>query len=434
MTEQISSLLRKVSLYEEPSNPSSTSSNQSESQNSKKLKQSTVDENYFHIKLRRLFNSPLESSFRNVEIDLNVFLQDVKQFLDWVKKQKQISEEESKKKMNEIKAKLQHVDKIKLDSFFINVPGITVRDFFNNMSSYSFPSIKENEISGAENYTILVESTHSIRSAIKKKPCQIHKYHLFFTVLNEYFKKDDEYFGKFQEFFFQKYFRKPIPAFNINQLSKEKNEKKDFPFSDNYVLIIASDNSFKIFKETIDKIDKSEPPHTIYKQGKKFPKIYEKGKNYENDEDGNEIIINSSQTFTPVKENYNYFNYIIKEVNKDSNWLCKIIYFDLYFNLIVPKCEITEGLTSLKNDNNSLKESIVALTNDNNRLNESIGALTNVNNSLKESISSLQKKNNFLETSMQTMENKLNTIYKFLNNKFSSNIMSELDGFMAQKK
>ena len=48
MTDQISSLLQQVSIYNEFSNPSSTSSsNQTESQNSKKLKESNVDENIF---------------------------------------------------------------------------------------------------------------------------------------------------------------------------------------------------------------------------------------------------------------------------------------------------------------------------------------------------------------------------------------------------
>ena len=51
MTEKITSLLEKLSLYEGYSN-SSASSNQTESQNSKKMTLSTVDEDYFHIKLR----------------------------------------------------------------------------------------------------------------------------------------------------------------------------------------------------------------------------------------------------------------------------------------------------------------------------------------------------------------------------------------------
>ena len=96
MTDQGTSLLQKLSLYEGYSNPN-VSSNQSESQNSKKLTVSTVDEDYFHIKLRRLFGSSVESSFRNMEIELNKFFEDVKKFLDWLLEQKGIAEKNPKK-------------------------------------------------------------------------------------------------------------------------------------------------------------------------------------------------------------------------------------------------------------------------------------------------------------------------------------------------
>ena len=440
MTEQITSLLQKLSLYEGYSNSNSTSSNKSESQNSKKLTESTVDEDYFHIKLRRLFRSSVESSFRNVEIEINKFFQDAKIFLDWVVEQKGVAEKKSKEMMEEITDKLKDLDKIELDSFFINVPGEIILQFFDNMKSYSYPDIEEkNESLKMENCTIIVESTHSLRSAIKKKPCQIHKYHLFFTVLNEYFKKDDKYLGKFHELFFQKYFHKSPSAFNKIQLKKEKY----FPFSDNFIVIVASDNSFKVFKETTNKILNGQTPLHLYEKGKKFPKIYEKGKkNYKSDDD-NEIIICSSNS-QRISENYNYFKYIIDEVNNDNNWACKIIYFDLYFSLIVPKCEIKEGLTSinesilsLQKDNRQLNESVGVLTEDNRQLNESVGTLSIDNKRLNESISDLRIKNNLLEESMHILQNqnnelgkKYNKIFKFLKDKFSETDLSELNEFM----
>ena len=49
-TDIISSLFQSVSLYEDSkSNNSSSSSNHSVSENSQKLKESTIDEKYFHI-------------------------------------------------------------------------------------------------------------------------------------------------------------------------------------------------------------------------------------------------------------------------------------------------------------------------------------------------------------------------------------------------
>ena len=396
MTEKITSLLEKLSLYEGYSN-SSASSNQTESQNSKKMTLSTVDEDYFHIKLRRLFGSSVESSFRNVEIKLDNFFQDAKKFLGWVVKQKGIDEKKSNDIMKGIEAKLKALDKIELDSFFINIPGENIHQFFDNMKSYSYPYTEEKKENFADkSFTIIIESTHSLRSAISKKPSQIHKYHLFFTMLNEYFKKDDKYLGKFHELFFQKYFRKVPSAFNKIELKNENN----FPFSDNFIVMVASDHSFKVFKETREKIFSSNKPNYLSKNGK-YPKIYEKGeKNYQDEDDKNETIkLSDSQQ---IKENYNYFKYIINEVNNDNNWVCKIIYFDLYFSRIVPKCEIKEGLTII---------------------NESIRSLKKKNNLLEETVHNLQNQN-------MEQEKKFNKIFELLKEKFPETDLSELNELM----
>ena len=391
MTETIKPLLEKLSLYEGYSN-SNVSSNQTESENSKKMTLSTVDEDYFHIKLRRLFKSPVENSFRNVEIKLINFFEDVKIFFGWVVEQKGIDKKKSNDIIKEIEAKLKALDKIELDFFFINVPGENIHQFFDNMKSYSYPYTEEKKENFADkSFTIIIESTHSLRSAISKKPSQIHKYHLFFTMLNEYFKKDDKYLGKFHELFFQKYCRKVPSAFNKIELKNKNN----FPFSDNFIVMVASDHSFKVFKETREKIFSSNKPNYLSKNGK-YPKIYEKGeKNYQDEDDKNETIkLSDSQQ---IKENYNYFKYIINEVNNDNNWICKIIYFDLYVSLIVPKCEIKEGLTSI---------------------NESIRALENNISQLNESNSVLEKKNNLLEESVNKLQNQNNKIFEFLKEKF----------------
>jgi hypothetical protein len=286
--------------------------------------------------------------------------------------------------IKKIEARLKALDKIELDFFFINVPGENIYQFFDNMKSYSYPYTEEKKENFADkSFTIIIESTHSLRSAINKKPFQIHKYHLFFTMLNEYFKKDDKYLGKFHELFFQKYFRKLSSAFNQIELTNEKY----FPFSDNFIVMVASDHSFKVFKETREKIFSSNEPNYLSKNGK-YPKIYEKGeKNYQDEDDKNETIkLSDSQQ---IKENYNYFKYIINEVNNDNNWVCKIIYFDLYVSLIVPKCEIKEGLTSIN-----------------------------------ESIRSLEKKNNLLEESVKKLQNQNNKIFEFLKEKFPDTDLS----------
>ena len=411
-TNKISSLIEKLSSYQEftSASSSSSSSNQSESQNSKKDKESSIDEKYFHLKIKKLLAAASSSSFSNVSVELRDFFEDVQRFLDWVVKQKGISEQEASELMKEIKKKLEYINKIELDSFFINVSGRNVQKFLNNMKPYSFPNIEEKKILEKEKYTILVESTHSIKSAIKKKAEQMNKYHLFFSVFNEYFNRNHIYLREFHNYFFQRYFCKS--RLNMNKLTS--NDKKDiiFPFSENFILLIATDSSFKLFQETIQTIDKSQPPllNVQDKKGKKYLKLYEKEKkDYDNE---NTIIENTINSPKQEKEqNYKYLNYLIKGINEDKNWIAKIIFFDMYFDLIIPKFEIVEGLTNINNK-------IDTLTKDNNNLKETVITLTKDNNILKETVNNLNKK-------VITLTEDNNRMLKFLKEKFPENFMSE---------
>jgi hypothetical protein len=373
-TDKISSLLHNISLYEELKSYTS-SSNQSESQNSKKLNESTVDEKYFHIKLMKLLGITKESSFSNVKIELKSFFNDIEKFLDWVKKEKGINENKALEMINEIKILLKDISKIEIDSFFMNVPGKNVQEFLNNMKSYSFPTIIEkNKILENEKYMILVESTHSIKSVIKKKTEQIRKYHLFFNMLNKYFKMNDIYLRKFHFLFFQKYFHKS-DIIDLDELKqKEENEYK--VFFEKFILIIATDNSYTSFKETIKKIGEND---NNIKFENKFLELNKK--TYENE--NNEIIINNSIN------NYDKFNFVLKTINKNANWIVKIIFFDMYFDLIIPKCEISEGLININNDINNLKK-------ENNELN--------------------QKMDKILEFLNTNFPEKMKEINKFINN------------------
>ena len=69
--------------------------------------------------------------------------------------------------MNAIKVDLKGINKIELDSFFVNVPGKNIKEFLNNMKSYSFP-IEENKIIESTKYMVLIESIHTINSVLKK--------------------------------------------------------------------------------------------------------------------------------------------------------------------------------------------------------------------------------------------------------------------------
>ena len=64
-----------------------------------------------------------------------------------------------------------------------------------------------------------------------------------------------------------------------------------------------------------------------------------------------------------------HFNFILNEINKKKNWFAKIIFFDKYFDLVSPKCEIEQKLTNIdkniKSDISNLKKSLDDLQNKN---------------------------------------------------------------------
>ena len=81
-TDKISSLFQSISLYEDSKNNNSSSSNHSGAENSIKLKESTIDEKYFLIKLMKLLGITKESSFSNVQIEIKNFYKILKYFCD----------------------------------------------------------------------------------------------------------------------------------------------------------------------------------------------------------------------------------------------------------------------------------------------------------------------------------------------------------------
>ena len=178
-TDKISTLFGEISSIQIQQNPSS-SSNNGESQNSPKLKESTIDERDFHLKLKKLLNVPKDFSFLNVNIVTNVFLKEVQSFLNWVINKNGMTKENALNIKNQIQEKLDGIGRIEFDSIFVGVPGINVSEFFKYMKQYSFPNSKVNPIKDNENYTVIVESTHYLNTVIRKKKEQMRKYHLFF--------------------------------------------------------------------------------------------------------------------------------------------------------------------------------------------------------------------------------------------------------------
>jgi len=399
-TDDIATLLAKISTYQENQFLSS-SSNNSESQNSNKIKGSTIDEKYFHLKLKKLLCLPTESSFSNVNISLNVFFKDVERFLNWVISKKGINEENASEIMGGIQKDLKGVGKIEFDSFFVNVPGKAIEDFFNNMKQYSFPNCEDKSILRNEKYVVLVESTYCLRSVLPKKEEQLRRYHLFLSVIDKYFKRDDIYLREFHNFFFQKYFLNP--NFDLDKvIPKLEKENIFFPISNNYVIIVATDHSFKLFEETIQKIDNTQSSKNIKKSSQKYVSnlIENEKKNYGNENTINEEIKllnkNEKRKANPIQENYEHFSFILNEINKNENWYAKIMFFDMYYDLITPKCVIEQSLNNINNNTISLKGDV-----------------------------------SILQETVRSQEKKMNYLFEFLKMKFKDNdIVSDFDEFV----
>ena len=61
----------------------------------------------------------------------------------------------------------------------------------------------------------------------------------------------------FHLYFFQKYFKKS-KKFDLNNLKPKATNEYEIPLFENFILIVATDNRFELFKETIKKIEGNE--------------------------------------------------------------------------------------------------------------------------------------------------------------------------------
>ena len=52
--------------------------------------------------------------------------------------------------------------------------------------------------------------------------------------------------------------------------------------------------------------------------------------------------------FIKKKESFEIINFLIHQINAKINWIVKIIYFDTYFYMIVPKCVIEKRIKILQ--------------------------------------------------------------------------------------
>ena len=293
----ISELFGKLTQYQNeedsqksPTSPSSSSKNASsitelsDGNAQRQKKQINIDEKYFHFKLQHLLGVPKKFSFSNVEIMIKDFLSDIKLYIDEeVKNNKELDIKKANDIKKEIELTMIDEKKIELDSFFFNVSGKNINKFLENICQYSFPP-NNIEIFDDKDYMVLVESTHSLNSTIIKKTEQLRKYYLFFSVLDKYVNEYGKYLGSFANHFIDKYF-------SLTKVS----------LSRNYLILIVTDKTLKLFKETMNNVNEKHIHKVIKDDVKKcFPelfvkktKIYKNEMNIDNENniDGQIIII-----------------------------------------------------------------------------------------------------------------------------------------------
>ena len=426
--DSITQLLCDINLYHvdtpQTSSPQVSSNQTSSSQNEKsdkesknKKKEDLADEKYFHFKLKYLLNVADNLSFSNVEIEISSFLKDIESYIDEETQKNKLDEKKAIEIKEEINDTMIDEKKIELDSCFINVKGKEMIKFFQSLEKYSFPSL-DGKILENESYVILVES-----SQIPKKTEQLRKYYLFFSSLDKWLNDYKKYLGTFFDYFIGKYF---LRLNSSNTKLTPKTYKANFSLSRKFVILIISDHTLKVFKETIANIEKSQIPLTLKKEVKKcFPSLYgcEK-KNYQNEVKNNEIKDNkeievkgkkNKKSFKEsVMENLPYLNYLINQINKENNWTVKIIYLDLYLDLIVPNCVIAENLNLINEEINALKEKFNGM-NISNKLSDK----KEENTILKNEINTLKEKN-------EGLEKRINEITEFLRNHFNENDLPDI--------
>ena len=299
-----------------------------------------------------------------------------------VKKDPELKIDTADKIMKQVDSVLKNENPIQIDSFIPLVDGKKINDFLNVIKDYSFPVL--NNIDENNKYTIIVESTFSLKSQIGKKADQLRRYFLIFSLIHKLYLKYPRYLDLFYKYFIRKYFlREKIKKDNIEDIEEEYNYKLDLSPYGNYLFIIATNKTFKSFKEVEYSIKtfafEDDGPDESFKKcfetthknkiknknkvikGKKESnpnfdilniscdiKQKEKiaKKKYINDFDYSADVNKISRNKYLVNS-YKSFNYLFQKINDEKNFKVMMIYLDTYLNLTTPKCFLLQKLDGI---------------------------------------------------------------------------------------
>ena len=272
--------------------------------------------------------------------------------------------------------KLKDEKPIQIDTFLPLIEGKKITHFLTMIKDYSYPNI--DNIDEGKKYTIIVESTFSLKSQITKKVEQLRREFLFFSFIHQLYLCYPDYMDLFYKFFIRKYFLREKFEPNFD----EENEYKfDFSSYGNFLFIIATNKTLKSFKEiehcaktfVFDEKDclndsikkcfegkskKRKAPKNTKGEGKdnniiKIPsddnnKLPISTKKYICDYDFSESIKKISKDKFLVNS-FKSFNYLLENINKEDNCKVILVYLDTYLNMITPKCFLLQKLDDIIN-------------------------------------------------------------------------------------
>ena len=160
----------------------------------------------------------------------------------------------------------------------------------------------------------------------------------------------------------------------------QKDKNFDLSSFENYIILVASNSQIKMFQEVSDSINHSKP----FEKGEmefnlekcfQFPlcldsktpiivqKKFEEAKevtNNINESSGTEQVKKDKSN---VKLIYSYkkLSYLIDNINRENNFKVKLVYLDLYLNVLTPKCEFKKMFEDLNQNLKDTRERLVKL-------------------------------------------------------------------------
>lgn len=340
-------------------------------------------ENYFFLKLKKFFAAKADFTGKYSIVDHIQKLKDCVH--NYIKDQKSIGEE----KRDQLKIKgfniIEKAEKIfetkstqiQVDSFFPNITGQAIKNFFKEVKEYSHCSkYFIDKIKETKNYNIVVESTHNILSTLGKKRKQLKNYFMVFSETKKLYIENKEILKNFY-IDFLKHFKIISDGENISDdVLLEKS---------NFIYTICSNKHYcdaKLFQEAF--YDKEQFQKLLVKLNdmkNNYEKNQEKKKGKNNSKDKknktkqqkikgdekhqkikneNETQINTEETSkdigkSQVKDNnsdYDPEKYLsefqqILNVIEENNDFYLLVYLDSYDKLFIPYSELKESINHI---------------------------------------------------------------------------------------